>query len=50
MSETLGRFDLTCGQCEFQFHGLVVETDGNKRLSGCPDCGRTVRVFGLGEV
>jgi DNA-directed RNA polymerase subunit RPC12/RpoP len=49
MSETIGTFDMTCGQCGSDFDGTVFETDRGRRLTGCPDCGETCLALGIDE-
>jgi len=43
----LGRYDLTCGQCGATFREAVTRYDGFKDVSTCPECSRTVRVYGI---
>jgi len=45
--EFLGQYDLTCGQCGATFREAVTRYDGFKDVSTCPECTRTVRVYGI---
>jgi hypothetical protein len=49
VSETLGEFSLVCGQCDTEFTGRVAVYNTGQKVTACPACGRTCRVYGVDQ-
>lgn len=49
VTESLGDHSLVCGQCDTSFTGPVYLYDTGQKVTACPACGRTCRVYGVDQ-